>query len=113
MLTVEILRKFGADVDLGIKRCAGNKDFYIDMVSTILKDQRLYALAGKISEKNVAEAFEIAHALKGVYGNLSLTPIFEPVRDVTEILRDGKLDGAKELVDEAVRQFELINVQAA
>ena len=32
-------------------------------------------------------AFEAAHALKGVTGNLALTPIYEPVQVVTELLR--------------------------
>jgi HPt (histidine-containing phosphotransfer) domain-containing protein len=33
------------------------------------------------------KAFEQAHALKGVTGNLALTPIDRPVREITELLR--------------------------
>ena len=33
-------------------------------------------------------AFEAAHALKGVLGNLSLTPLYEPVQEITELLRN-------------------------
>ena len=32
-------------------------------------------------------AFEAAHALKGVLGNLSLTPAYEKVSEMTELLR--------------------------
>ena len=32
-------------------------------------------------------AFEAAHALKGVLGNLGLTPLYEPVAEMTECLR--------------------------
>ena len=35
------------------------------------------------------EAFEAAHSLKGVLGNLSLTPLYEPTSEMTELLRAG------------------------
>ena len=37
-----------------------------------------------------AAAFEMAHALKGVLGNLALTPIYKPLSEMTELLRAGK-----------------------
>lgn len=33
------------------------------------------------------KAFDAAHSLKGVLGNLSLTPIYTPVAEITELLR--------------------------
>ena len=29
----------------------------------------------------------MAHALKGVIGNLALTPVYEPIAEMTELLR--------------------------
>ena len=29
MITIESLREFGADVDTGVKRCAGKENFYL------------------------------------------------------------------------------------
>ena len=34
-------------------------------------------------------AFEAAHALKGVLGNLSLTSIYAPIVEITELLRNN------------------------
>ena len=42
----------------------------------------------------VVAAFEAAHGLKGSIGNLALTPIFNPVCEIVELLR-----GKKEMVD--------------
>ena len=33
------------------------------------------------------KAFESAHALKGILGNLALTPLYTPLSDLTEKLR--------------------------
>ena len=39
---------------------------------------------------NIDEAFEAAHALKGVIGNLALSPIYDPLAEMTEMLRAKK-----------------------
>ena len=41
----------------------------------------------KLEAGDLDKAFEYAHALKGVTGNLALTPIDRPVREITEFLR--------------------------
>ena len=41
-----------------------------------------------LKEGNLDEAFEAAHALKGALGNLSLTPIYEKIVEITELLRN-------------------------
>ncbi len=87
MLTIESLRAFGANVDEGISRCMGNGAFYLRMVGMALKDGNFEALAKTVEENDLQGAFEAAHALKGVLANLSLTPILEPVSELTELLR--------------------------
>ena len=43
-----------------------------------------------LEKKDLNAAFDAAHALKGVLGNLSLTPLVEPTSEMTELLRAGK-----------------------
>ena len=45
-----------------------------------------------LKENKLDEAFEMAHALKGVVGNLALDPIYQPMSELTELLR-AKADG--------------------
>lgn len=86
-MTIDVLRKFGADVDDGLARCMNNEDFYLKMVNMGLADERFETLRGVLEQNDLDTAFEMAHALKGVVGNLALTPIYTPISELTELLR--------------------------
>lgn len=90
MLTIDALKEFGADTEQGVARCFGNGDFYLNLVKTVPKEPSFEKLSAAVTEGNLDAAFEMAHALKGVLGNLSLTPIFDPVSEITELLRAKK-----------------------
>ena len=91
MITVQKLRDFGADVSDGLRRCSGMADFYLEMVNSVLGDApRFDEMEKAIKEGSLREAFEIAHSRKGVYANLSLTPVLDPIVRITEMLRHEK-----------------------
>ena len=79
MLTIEKLREFGANVDEGMSRC-----------NMALQDGGFERLHQAVESGDKKEGFEAAHALKGMLGNLSLTPLVEPTSEMTELLRAGK-----------------------
>jgi len=87
MLTLDALRDFGADVKGGLERCMNNESFYLRLVKMALSDNNVDRLRESLASGDLDAAFEAAHALKGVLGNLSLTPVYEPVAEVTELLR--------------------------
>ena len=87
MLTVEKLSEFGANTNEALERCMNNEQFYIMLVEKALKDDSLERLDAALKNGNLDEGFEIAHSLKGVLGNLSLTPLYEIVVEITELLR--------------------------
>lgn len=86
-MTLEQLKNFGADTEEGMARCMDNEEFYFKMIGLALSEESLETLGKQLSEKKLDDAFETAHALKGVYGNLSLTPLLSPVSEMTELLR--------------------------
>ncbi|MBP3818946.1 Hpt domain-containing protein [Butyrivibrio sp.] len=86
-MNIEKLRELGANVDEGLERCMGMEDFYLEMIELGLSDDRFEALGKALEEGNLDRAFEDAHALKGVVGNLALTPLYETVSEITENLR--------------------------
>ena len=90
MLTVKSLREYGANVDEGLSRCLGKEDFYIRMVNIALQDEGFDRLRKAVNSGDMKAAFEAAHGLKGVLGNLALTPMYNPVSEMTELLRAGK-----------------------
>ncbi len=95
MITIDTLKDFGADVQDGVARCLNKEDFYLKMVNMGMNDAHFDALGKALQEKDFESAFEAAHALKGILGNLALTPILKPVTEITEHLR------AKEDIDYA------------
>ena len=52
-----------------------------------------------LENKDAKTAFEYAHALKGVYANLALTPLYTPTAELTELLRGGELPEDNALID--------------
>ncbi len=106
MITIESLREFGADVDTGLARCLGKEDFYIKMVNLGLKDPRFVAIKAELDSKNLTAAFEMAHALKGVVGNLALTPLYEPLEKITNLLRANTDTDYSEIYEEIKNKYE-------
>ena len=106
MITIESLREFGADVDTGLTRCLGKEDFYIKMVNLGLKDPRFVAIKAELDSKNLTAAFEMAHALKGVVGNLALTPLYEPLEKITDLLRANTDTDYSEIYEEIKNKYE-------
>ena len=86
-VTIDDLIAYGANVDEGLSRCMGNEGFYLRLVESLKGEQGFDALKAALDAGNLREAFETAHALKGVLGNLSITPLYEPVSELTEYLR--------------------------
>ena len=67
-----------------------NETFYLRLVNMALDDAAFGKLSDAVGNDDRKAAFEAAHALKGVLGNLSLTPMYEKVSEMTELLRAGK-----------------------
>ena len=88
MITIEKLKAFGANTDEGLGRCMGNEALYLRLVATIPTEKNFDRLKSSIESNNLDKAFEAAHALKGVLGNLALTAMFDMAVKITEPLRN-------------------------
>ncbi len=87
MLTIEALKNFGADTETGLHRCMDNEALYLRLVGSVPAEPKFESLENAINAGDLEGAFEAAHALKGVFGNLSLTPLYDKASDITELLR--------------------------
>ena len=86
-MNIEDLAEYGANVEEGLNRCVGNEGLYLRLVGQVKDDEHFEALETAIGEGRLDDAFEAAHSLKGSLGNLSLTPLYEPMVEITELLR--------------------------
>jgi HPt (histidine-containing phosphotransfer) domain-containing protein len=87
MLTIDALRDYGADIEEAMTRCMNNEDFYLRLVGLVRDDANFDALEKAVAAGDLKAGFDAAHALKGVCGNLALKPLYDPVLEITELLR--------------------------
>ena len=104
MLTIDDLRRFGANVQDGMGRCMNDESFYLEMVRMTLNEKSFDKLSDAIRSGDRKGAFEAAHALKGITGNVALTPLYEPLTEMTELLR-GAAPSAETPVDDVCRTY--------
>lgn len=113
MLTIEKLTAYGADVPSGLSRCLDDEEFYLELVeSAVADDGALDTLETALNGGDAKSAFEAAHALKGVYLNLALTPLYMPVSGLTELLRAGALPQDDAYLREIKAQFGALKALA-
>jgi HPt (histidine-containing phosphotransfer) domain-containing protein len=86
-MTIDDLVAFGANTSEGLKRCLNKEDFYLRMVKKVPDDAYFQKLYDALAVGDLTAAFDAAHAIKGATGNLALSPIFDPVAELTELLR--------------------------
>ena len=87
MLTIEGLEALGVHTQEGLVRCLNNEAFYLNLVGKALEDKSFTELKAVVDSGDLKKGFEIAHSLKGVLGNLALTPLYDAVVEITELLR--------------------------
>ena len=103
-MTIGDLEKLGANTKEGLERCLDDEEFYLELIPEALSKDKYDALQSGIDNWDLSQAFEAAHVLKGVLGNLALTPIYEPVSEITEKLRSRVEMDYKPLMDEIWQQ---------
>ncbi|WP_026666227.1 Hpt domain-containing protein [Butyrivibrio sp. FC2001] len=103
-MNIDGLRELGANVDEGLERCMGMEDFYMEMIELGLSDERFETLGQTLEAGDLDNSFEHVHALKGVIGNLALTPLYETICEITEHLRAREQMDYKPLYEKLISQ---------
>lgn len=93
------LVSLGCDADGALRRFVNNEEMYRSFVHRVLDDPSFDALKKHLDEGNVEQAFESAHVIKGIVGNVGFTPMFVLVNAIVEPLRRGQMTGMKPLCD--------------
>ncbi|HIT65989.1 MAG TPA: Hpt domain-containing protein [Candidatus Merdisoma merdipullorum] len=84
----------GADTDGALERFMGNEGLYTRFARGFREDGNYDALLKAMEAGDVKAAFNAAHTLKGVTGNLSFNRLYEKVSEVVEPLRREDLEEA-------------------
>lgn len=86
---IQKLQNWGCDIKGALERMLNDEDFYIECLYTVLEDTNFDELEKNLKKGNIHEAFEHAHTLKGVLGNMGLTPMYQKTIEIVEPLRIG------------------------
>ncbi len=88
MLSMDALKEYGVKTNQGLERCCNMEAFYFKMITASVNDANFAKLGKALEANDLQEAFEAAHALKGISGNLALDPLYDAVCDIVEPLRN-------------------------
>lgn len=103
---IESLISWGCDVPGALPRFIGNRDFYCRMLAMVPDEESFAKLGACLAAGDVRAAFEAAHTLKGVLGNMGLTPMYDEACAIVEPLRAGTLEGTPDHYETLMRQNE-------
>lgn len=87
---IEQLKAYGVDTEQALKRCVNNEALFLKLINKVLDMEEFDKLKESINNGDLDNAFSYAHAIKGNVSNLEITPIKEPVAEMTELLRAKK-----------------------
>ncbi len=88
-----------------IERFGGNADMARRFVLKFTEDGSFGSLAEALGNNEKEEAFRAAHTLKGISVSLGFEKLFEKSSQITELLRSGDMEGAKEAYPELKAEY--------
>lgn len=89
------LEALGVNTQEALRRFSGNSALYVKMLGKLTAAINDMEVMPCIEKEDYEAAVTNAHTLKGVTGNLSLTPLYNAYTDITNLLRGEKYDEAK------------------
>ena len=96
MSMINELKAMGLDVDEGLDRVMGDEDLYTMMLGMFVDSVRDNAIeASDFDKADLDGLIKRVHTLKGVTGNLAITPLFEGYNQALVLLRAGNAKAAK------------------
>ena len=109
MKTLEELKLAGIDVDSAMERFMRNEAVLRTFLRKLPEDTSYQEMLYAIEQKDVQRAFDSAHKLKGILGNLSITNAYNSLFWIVETLRDGELPSDEQLSDFIAMYEECLN----
>lgn len=106
-----LLSKAGINANEGINRFRGSVTDYEEFLRAFSSDTQFNNLNEAIKSRDIKEAFQAGHALKGLAGNLSMTELYNALTPLVEELRKNSFEGVEELFIAVKEDYDkIINV---
>lgn len=82
-----IFEDYGGNYETTMSRFLNNESMYMRFLDMLFQDENLQRLKESLECNDIQSAFDAAHTLKGVVGNMGLVPLFDAVNEIVEPLR--------------------------
>ena len=96
---IKELEALGVNTEEALRRVSGNSALYIKMLGKLTAAANDLEVMPCIEKEDYEAAVTNAHTLKGVTGNLSLTPLYNAYTEITNLLREQKYGEAKDVLE--------------
>lgn len=83
----KFLAACGGDYEGTMRRLMGNEMLFCRLLPKVFQDENFQKLEDALTLGDLDAAFDAAHTLKGVSGNLGLTSLYNAVCEIVEPLR--------------------------
>ena len=88
----------GNDMAGALARFLDDEALYGDCFRMFLEDPGFRQLEDALARRDTSAAFDAAHTLKGVAGNLGLTALYTALSALVQALRQGRMTGTSGLL---------------
>ncbi len=109
MALLDELKELKVNTDEAILRFMNNSSLYERMLLKLPPNIEKLEVLSYIESGDYKTATENAHTIKGMVGNLSVTPLYTAYTEIVNLLRADKPDEAKALLVETLPIQEEIN----
>jgi chemotaxis protein histidine kinase CheA len=97
----------GCDMEGAMNRFLQDDHFYQECYGQVMREPAFDLLKEAIQSGDSEQAFHYAHTLKGVIANMGLTPLYEIIVKIVDILRQGTTDGLLPLCEELLQKRDI------
>lgn len=101
------LKNWGCDINGALDRFLNDKDLYNECLLMFVDDENFASLKLHINDDDQKKAFAYVHTLKGVAGNLGITPLFESLSELCEVLRNNIYNTKSGLYERTVVDYNI------
>lgn len=99
MSLLDELKMLGVNTEEALERMNGNVSLYERMLVKFADMINKTPVQPDFDNNNYNDIIDVAHAIKGASGNLSVTPIYVAYTEIVRLLRAGEPEQAKEVLE--------------
>jgi HPt (histidine-containing phosphotransfer) domain-containing protein len=102
MKLTDELKTLGVDMEDAMQRFMNNEALYVRMLGKLPKAVEEQEVLPLLESGDYSGALANAHTIKGVMGNLSITPLYKAYSNAVQLLRENKPEEARTVLENVV-----------